>query len=346
MIPVGSISEPARAFTASELVARLEGNGEAALFAEADALRAAVHGPAVHLRGLVEFSNHCARNCHYCGLRAGNRGLPRYRMEEGEILESAREAKDNGCGTVVLQSGEDPGFPTDRLCRVVEAVKSRTGLAVTLSVGEKTRGEYRLLRDAGADRYLMRFETSDPFLFERMKPGSTLEARLERLGWLRELGFQVGSGALIGLPRQTLPMMASDLLLLQRLDLDMIGVGPFLPHPETPLRDAEPGNIDVTMRYLALLRLMNPQAHLPATTAMGTLHPRGREWALQRGANVVMPNVSCLRYRPLYELYPGKICVNEGPAASDSGVRSLLASLGRTAGVGPGAGLVSGFQGS
>lgn len=332
----GSVPGPARCFTRSELLARLEGKDEETLFAEADALRSAVHGPEVHLRGLVEFSNHCARNCHYCGLRAGNRGLPRYRMEEGEILESARVAADSGCGTLVLQSGEDPGFPADRLCRVVEAVKAKTGLAVTLSVGEKTRQEYRLLRDAGADRYLMRFETSDPDLFRRLKPGSSLEFRLERLGWLRELGFQVGSGALIGLPGQTMSMLADDLLLLRRLDLDMIGVGPFLPHPETPLRDEASGRFDVTMRYLALLRLMNPQAHLPATTAMGTLHPRGRELALQRGANVVMPNVTPPKYRPFYELYPGKICLFENPRTAGSDTRSMLASLGRTVGTGPG----------
>jgi len=341
LIPVGPVPEPERSFTAPELAARLEGDGEVALFAEADALRAAVHGPEVHLRGLVEFSNHCAKNCHYCGLRAGNRGLSRYRMEEDEILESARVAKDNGCGTVVLQSGEDPGFPADRLCRVVETIKERTGLAVTLSVGEKTRDEYRRFREAGADRYLMRFETSDPVLFARVKPGSSLESRLERLGWLRELGFQVGSGALIGLPGQTTSMRVEDLLLIRRLDLDMIGVGPFLPHPETPLRDNASGNFDVTLRYLALLRLMNPQAHIPATTAMGTLHPRGRELALQRGANVVMPNVTPPQYRALYELYPGKICLFESPATCGSCIRSMLATLGRSVGTGPGSGRVA-----
>lgn len=317
-------------WSATEIERALESDDASALLADADRLRGAVCGDVVHRRGLIEFSNHCARNCTYCGLRRDNRSLKRYRMSGDEVVECARRADRLGYGTVVLQSGEDPGVSTDELARWVERIKRQTRLAVTLSVGEKTLDEYRRLRQAGADRYLIRFETSDRLLYARLKPESRLQERLEKIYWLKSLGYQTGSGCMIGLPGQTVATLVQDLLLLEQLDLDMVGVGPFIPHPQTPLASERPGTIEMTLRVVALVRLVTKRTHVPATTATGSIAPDGRQRALRCGANVIMPNVTPQTYRRHYEIYPNKICLTERPEDCSACVGGMIRSLGRT----------------
>lgn len=283
-----------------------------ALLRAADQVRRQQVGDAIWLRGLIEFSNVCREHCLYCGLRATNSLVERYRMSEAEILEAAGQVAARGIGTVVLQSGEDPAWTVDRLGQLVREIKRRfPPLAVTLSIGERPYAEYRDLRQAGVDRFLMRFETSNPRLFAELHPGSRLEDRLQCLRWLRELGYEVGSGSLVGLPGQTLTDLARDLLLMQQLQLDMIGIGPFIPHPATPLGEATAGTVGMTLRMMALARLLCPQANLPVTTALAALDPLGREHGWQAGCNVVMPNATPAAYREQYQLYPGKPCLGD-----------------------------------
>ena len=338
---------------AREIIARLEATGRAtrdelaallaadeddtaALFAAADRVRAAAIGDEVQLRALVEFSNHCRRNCLYCGLRRDRRDLDRYRMTPGEILDSCRAAAELGFRTMVLQSGEDPHYTAPLLADLVRDIKRECDVAVTLSIGERPREEYRLLREAGADRFLLRIETSSPELYAQLHPDSDWYQRRECLYHLRDLGFQVGSGVLIGLPGQTHEMLADDLLFLQALELDMIGVGPFIPNPSTPLGGAFAGDLSLALRFVACLRLTCREALIPATTALGALHPEGRQMALRAGADVLMPNATPVTYRPRYELYPGKICLGEDAATCRGCVEGMLAGLGRTIATGPG----------
>jgi biotin synthase len=277
------------------------------LYAAADEARARVVGDEVHLRALIEFSNHCRRNCSYCGLRRGHRALERYRMTPEEIIACAVGAARLGYGTVVLQSGEDPWYTGALLAEIVRGIKRKTEIAVTLSIGERSEDEYRRLKEAGADRFLLRIETSSPTLYRKLHPDSEWSKRLECLKALRGLGYQVGSGVMIGLPGQTFEMLANDLLFLQSLELDMIGVGPFIPHPATPLAEATGGTLGLALRFVACLRLLCPEALIPATTALGALAVDGRQRALRAGANVLMPNCTPVPYRGRYELYPGKV---------------------------------------
>jgi biotin synthase len=300
-----------------------------ALFARADRVRKEYVGDAVHLRALIEFSNYCRRNCLYCGLRRSNGKAVRYRMTVDEILAAASEAAAMGFKTVVLQSGEDPAYAVEDLCGLVRTIKTGMGMAVTLSIGERSYDDYGRLKEAGADRYLLRFETSDPLLFRKLKPDSVYEERFRCLRWLAELGYQAGSGNMVGLPGQSVESLADDILLFKELDLDMIGLGPFIAHPDTPLRGGADGTIDRVLRVTALARIVTGNAHMPATTATGTIDPRGREKALQCGANVLMPNVTPQRYREHYLLYPGKICIAEEPTRCRLDAESMVAGLGR-----------------
>jgi len=331
----------------------------AELWRRADAVRREAVGDEVHLRGLVEVSNHCVRRCAYCGINAGNRELVRYRMGADEILDCARQAAALGYGTVVLQGGEDPGLTRAGVAEVVRRIKAETCLAVTLSLGERSDADLAVWREAGADRYLLRFETSDPELFERIHPPlparrrrgssgpSRLHARLALLSRLRALGYEPGSGVMIGIPGQTWDTLACDLETFRALDLDMIGVGPYLPHPATVLGRGElppappgeqvPGSEAVTYRVVALARVLCPQANIPSTTALATVNrARGRELALLRGANVVMPNLTPEKYRALYEIYPDKACLRETATACGADLRSRIEALGRRVGSGPG----------
>ena len=318
------------------------------LWLAADRVRHEHVGDEVHLRGLIEISNHCLRQCHYCGLRAGNRRIKRYRMSADEILACARQARELGYGTVVLQSGEDEGLTRDGIATVVRRIKAEVGLAVTLSLGERTMGELRAWRAAGADRYLLRFETSNRELFARMHPprGRGRPSRMEVLRALAPLGFEVGSGVMVGIPGQTYDDLANDLELFRELDLDMIGIGPFIPHPATPFGEtgaAElPGQVPatemMTYKMLALARVVCPDANLPSTTALATLNlDQGRELGLQRGANIVMPNLTPPEYRALYEIYPAKACLRETADLCNRCITGRIAKLGRPIGRGPGA---------
>lgn len=272
----------------------------------------AVHGKEVLLRGLIEYSNSCALDCHYCGIRASNAKVLRYRLEPDGLVEAARRAWDAGLRSLVLQGAEDPEYPPGRLATCVERIKKACpGAAVTLSCGVMPRAAYAALRDAGADRYLLRFETSDPGLHARIRNGIPLARRLRALEDLRATGFQLGSGFMVGLPGETEETRLANARLCRDLDLDMVGIGPFIPHPDTPLGGSPQEPLRLTLRLTSLLRLLMPEAHLPATTAAGSLDPEGREKMIRAGANVLMPNMTPTSVRKDYLLYPGKICVGE-----------------------------------
>ncbi len=303
-----------------------------ALFRAADAVRKAHVGDAVHLRGLIEFSNICRKDCAYCGLRRTNRGIARYRLTVAEIVATAKRAESLGYRSIVMQSGEDAWFTAARLAAIIRRIKAETDLAITLSAGERDYETYRRWREAGADRYLLRIETTDPALFAALHPDDDLSQRMQCLYHLRALGYQLGSGVMVGLPGQTAETLARDVLWLHALGAEMIGVGPFIPHPATPLRDAAGGTVEQTLRLVAVLRLVFPDAHLPATTAMGTLHPLGRERALEAGANVVMPNVTPTTHRAKYEIYPDKICLGDDAEHCKGCITMRILGLGRTVG--------------
>ena len=300
------------------------------LLLEADRVRHECVGDEVHLRGLIEFSNVCRRNCLFCGLRKSNRKRDRYRMTIKEILETACEARDMGFKTIVLQSGEADTYPIEALSGLVRDIKSEAGVAITLSIGEHAYDDYKRLREAGADRYLLRFETSDRELFKRLKPDSDYDQRFQCLSWLRDLGYQVGSGIMVGLPGQTPESIADDILLFNDLDLDMIGLGPFISNPDTPLAGADNGSLDQVLRVTALTRIVTRNTHIPATTATGTIDPEGRQKALQFGANVLMPNLTPLKYKKNYLLYPDKICIDEDGAKCRFCTEGMVQGIGRT----------------
>lgn len=309
--------EKQRNLTDGELRELLETEAcDAPLFARADAVRRQVYGREVYIRGLIEFSNYCKNNCYYCGIRAGNGRVNRYRLSGEEILSCCREGYVLGYRTFVLQSGEDPCYTDERMCRIVDRIRREfPECAVTLSLGERSRASYQALYDAGACRYLLRHETADEGHYRKLHPKEmSLENRKECLFSLKEIGYQVGSGFMVGSPCQTTENLIADLRFLQELDPDMIGIGPYLCHSQTPFRDQPDGSLQLTLRMLAILRLMFPRALIPATTALGTIHPEGREMGLKAGANVVMPNLSPVGVRKDYELYDNKICTGEESA--------------------------------
>lgn len=305
------------------------------LYRRADQVRHDALGDEVHLRGLIEFSNICRNDCLYCGIRRGNPRVKRYRMSDEELLETARRAAALGFQTIVLQSGEDLHFNQARMCRIIEQIK-RLDVALTLSIGERDYADYKAFRDAGADRYLLRIETTDQALYHRLNPGMSWQRRHECLLMIRELGYELGSGIMVGQPGQTVASIADDLLYLKKLGIDMAGIGPFIPHPDTPLAAEAGGTLEQALRTMAVMRLLMPDINIPATTAMESLHPQGRLMALQAGANVVMPNVTEGEYRRLYELYPGKICVNDTPIQCRTCIGLKIQSIGRSIGQGRG----------
>lgn len=321
-----------------DLVALLSADDEEsiALFNLANEIRARFVGDEVHLRGIIEFSNHCARNCFYCGLRKDNLELARYRMPPWEIIESAGRAAELGCRTIVLQSGEEGFYSSEIMTGIIQAIKKDNDVAITLSLGDRPRQDYDLFRKAGADRYLLKHETSDPRLFACLRPGTSLEGRLKRQRWLSELGYQVGSGNMVGLPGQTLETLADDILLFRKMGIEMAGIGPFIPGDRTPLAGETGGTIKMTLKTLAAARLAMPRLHLPATTSAATIDPLGRVKALQCGANVIMPNMTPSKYRGDYCIYPGKTGLNETP--EDSYARSVkdVENAGRRVGAGYG----------
>lgn len=298
------------------------------LFKAADEIRQTYLGDYVHLRGLIEFTNICKRNCMYCGLRRDNKNIERYRLTQEEILDFAKKAVSYGYKTIVLQGGEDDYFTKERMNNIVKEIK-KLGVALTLSLGEKTYDEYKSFKEAGADRYLIRIETTDKKLYEDMDPNMSFEERLNCLKILSDLGYEIGSGILVGLPNQTLESIANDILFFKKINADMIGIGPFIPNEDTPLKDAQGGNLTLSLKVMALTRLILPDINIPATTAMESLTPNGRIIALQSGANVVMPNVTEGEYRKLYALYPGKICTGDTPAHCRGCITGKVTGIGR-----------------
>ncbi len=298
------------------------------LFKLADKVRKENVGDEVHLRGLIEFSDYCKQNCMYCGIRRDNKECVRYRIEPENIIELAKKAKSYGYQTVVLQSGEDPYYTVEKMTYILTEIK-KLDMAITLGIGEKTLEEYKAYREAGADRFLIRIETTDKELYRSLHPGMDFDNRVRCLRDLKTLGYEVGTGCLVGLPNQTIESLADDILFFKEIDADMIGIGPFIPNPNTPLGQAEGGNFDLALRVMAVTRLLLPDINIPATTAMETLNPNGRLIALQSGANIVMPNVTEGDFRKYYELYPGKICVNDTPVKCVGCITGKIKSIGR-----------------
>jgi biotin synthase len=313
------------------------------LYAQADAVRRQNVGDAVHLRGLIEISSHCRRQCMYCGLRKANRSIERYRMTREEIEECARTAVKLGYGTVVIQAGEDDALTSEWIAEIVGAIKRTTPLAVTLSLGERSEEELRAWRKAGADRYLLRFETSDADLFRAIHPGHSPNApdRLAILRQIKQLGYEAGGGVMVGIPGQSYESLAQDVLTFRALDLDMLGIGPYIAHPATPLgsgrlrppinpRDQAPGSEQMVYKMIALARILCPTANIPSTTALATINrTQGRRQGLRVGANVVMPNLTPVRYRPLYQIYPAKACIEESATDCNQCLRSQIRSIQR-----------------
>jgi biotin synthase len=300
------------------------------LFDFADRVRREYVGDGVLLRGIIEFSNICRNGCAYCGLRKANRRVQRYRLTEADILAAAENIRRLGIKTVVLQSGEEDNLDADGLGRIIEEIKSRFDVAVTLSVGERDRDDYAMWKDAGADRYLLKIETSDPALYEDLHPGMSFENRIRCLGDLAELGYQTGSGNLVGLRGQTVESLAGDVVFFKKGDFDMISVSPFIPHAETPLANVPAGDLRTTLKMIALARIVSRNAHIPASTAIGSLNGRdARDQALAVGANVVMPSFTPMTYRSLYEIYPGKAGRDMSPGESVTRVEPMVSSMGR-----------------
>lgn len=303
---------------------------DAELKAAAHAVRLEHYGTDVYLRGLIEFTNYCKNNCLYCGIRRGNQKIRRYRLSEDEILGCCAEGYALGYRTFVLQGGEDPYFTDERICSIVSAIHSRyPDCAITLSIGERSHESYHAYFEAGAERYLLRHETADPVHYAKLHPsGMSCEHRQQCLFDLKRIGYQVGAGLMVGSPFQTTDCLIADLRFLQKLQPDMIGIGPFLSHKDTPFRDEPSGDLKLTLRLLGILRLMFPDVLLPATTALGTLHPLGREMGLQTGGNVVMPNLSPTAVREQYMLYDNKICTGEESAQCKGCLERRVESIG------------------
>lgn len=275
-----------------------------------------IYGNGVFPRGLVEFTNYCKNNCYYCGIRCANANANRYRLSEDEILSACENGYQLGYRSFVLQGGEDPYYTDEIMASIVSKIrKGYPDCAITLSLGERSKESYQRLYDAGADRYLLRHEAANPQLYQKLHPDNlSLENRLQCLWNLKEIGYAVGTGFMVGAPYQTVEDLVEDLLFIEKLEPQMVGIGPFVPHHDTKFKDEIAGSVELTTYLISILRLMNPHLLLPATTALGTIDPRGREKGVLSGANVVMPNLSPVAVRKDYSLYDNKICTGEEAA--------------------------------
>lgn len=299
-----------------DLLTKMTEEDASYLYERARAAQIDSYGKTVFLRGLIEFTNICRNDCYYCGIRRSNQNADRYRLSEEQILQCCRQGYALGFRTFVLQGGEDPFYSDERMVPIVRAIRQAyPDCAITLSLGERSRDSYQALFDAGADRYLLRHETANEDHYRFLHPAELrLQNRKECLFSLREIGYQVGAGMMIGAPGQTTEHLVEDLRFLQELRPHMIGIGPFIPHKDTPFHAEQPGALSDTLHLLAILRLLFPQVLLPATTALGTIHPQGRELGILAGANVIMPNLSPTNVRGKYLLYDGKICTGDEAA--------------------------------
>ena len=310
-----------------QIIAALNEKDFSEYFARADKVRRDAVGDVVHIRAILEFSNYCRRNCAYCGLNCKNRSLPRYRMEIPEIIEVGYQAYDAGYKTIVLQSGEDFSYSREDIGEIVRAL-SAYGLIITLSCGERSYEDYKYWKECGANRYLLKHETADSALYAALHPGYTLSQRTECLKNIKALGYETGSGFMTGLPGETPESIADNILLLDELDCDMAGIGPFIPHPQTDMRDCAPGSVDITQRAVALTRILRPHMNLPATTALGVRDRSARELVFSRGANVIMRKVTPEPYKSMYEIYPSKLPKTDIVAEREE-LCDFIKSLGR-----------------
>lgn len=297
---------------------------------EAARLREKYYGNKVYMRGLIEFTNFCKNNCYYCGIRRDNKNASRYRLTEEEILDCCKNGYELGFRTFVLQGGEDPYYTDERICTIIEEIKKRyPDCAVTLSIGEKERASYQAYFDAGADRYLLRHETADEVHYQKLHPSQmSLAHRKQCLRELKEIGYQTGCGFMVGSPGQTLDTLYEDLVFIKELQPEMVGIGPFIPHQDTPFAEKKAGTLEDTLRLLAIIRLIHPMVLLPSTTALGTIHSMGREKGILAGANVVMPNLSPVQVRDKYTLYDNKICTGEEAAECRGCLERRVAAVG------------------
>lgn len=298
------------------------------IFQFADKVRKKFIGGGVLLRGIIEFSNVCNQHCLYCGLNLDNVAINRYRMTDDQILKAVEEVYRHSIRTIVLQSGEDDSLPI-RLAELITAIKNRFDIAITLSVGERQWKDYRLWKNAGADRYLLKIETTNKKLYEKLNPGMSFLNRLRCLKDLKSLGYQVGSGSMVGLPGQTLEDIAGDIIFFKKYDFDMIGIRQFIPHPLTKLCGYKRASADLVLMAVALTRIVTRNTHLPATTALGSLEKDFRPQGLMAGANVIMPNFTPLPYKKYYEIYPDKRCISEPAGACGKCVEGIALSIGR-----------------
>lgn len=297
---------------------------------KARTVREKYYGKSVYLRGLVEISNICKNNCYYCGIRRDNANAERYRLSKEQILDCCDAGYDLGFRTFVLQGGEDPYYTDERIVSIVSAIKEKhPDCAVTLSLGEFEKESYQKFFDAGADRYLLRHETADKEHYEMLHPAEmSFEHRMQCLRDLKDIGYQVGCGMMVGSPYQTTAHLVKDLRFLKEFKPEMVGIGPFIPHHDTQFADREAGTVDMTIRLLSIIRLLLPDVLLPATTALGTIDPRGREKGILAGANVVMPNLSPSDVRGKYLLYDNKICTGDEAAECIRCMAMRISSVG------------------
>ncbi len=308
----------------------IQGKDDEALFSEGEKLREKLFGKEVYLRGVVEFSNICKEKCLYCGLRCQNSELKRYRLNFDEIMESVELVKKSKIGTVVLQSGNDPHYTEEFIEKIIKKIREKYGntIAITLSLGERSYDELKRWKDAGANRYLLKVETFDEELYRKMRPGRELKERLKLIEILMKLGYEVGSGVIVGLPGMTDEILANDILELSLLGLHMIASGPFIPHNKTPLYDYSCGDLTKSLRTIALLRILNPYSNIPSTSAMASLEKDARVQGLIVGANVIMPSVTPLKVRKLYNIYPGKNESDSSTLEDVNKIKEIISSAG------------------
>lgn len=311
----------------SELSALLNRENFDDIFAYADDIRRQTVGDEIQVRGLLEFSNYCKRSCCYCGLNSTNKTVKRFRMTSDEIIETALEAHRVGYQTIVLQSGEDSFFTTEILGEIIREIK-KTGISITVSCGELSDSDYQYLRECGADRYLLKHETAECDIYSALHPCGTLEQRVHCLKTIKRLGYETGSGFMIGLPGQTTDTIAADLLLLREIGCDMAGIGPFIPHPDTKLADLPSGSTELTLRAVALARILLPHCNLPATTSLGVVDSAQKNKVFSCGANVIMQKITPNCYKRLYEIYPSTLADFNIQAGRDA-VEALICEMGK-----------------
>lgn len=313
-----------------QLLCNLNADEKAYLFSKAREVAQATYGSNVFIRGLIEFTNYCKNDCYYCGIRVGNRHINRYRLTKEEILSCCKQGYHLGFRTFVLQGGEDNGYTTTAMCEIIQSIRQQyQDCAITLSFGEKDYDTYLAYYQAGANRYLLRHESINPKHYQSLHPSTMhIESRVTCLQNLKKIGFQTGSGVMVGSPNQTVENIIEDIKFLQALQPEMIGIGPYLPHRDTPFRDEKKGDVEQTLILLAILRLQHPKALIPATTALSTIASDGREKGILAGANVVMPNLSPMGSREYYQLYNDKAYMNAEAAESLSMLEKRLESIG------------------